>query len=294
MHGESYVNGMMMTTDDVMSIAIRKRDGSIGESVEKRTSLVKKYRIFNFIILRGIARFLEGSVIQFYAEKRMKKIERGKKISGHSYQKGKKTKDISSARVLVSVTLSAGIFIYFILPTIIAYFAKTIVNSDIVLNILEGMIRLFIFVILFYLFSYFERANGTVLYHGAEHKILWCHKHNEELTLENVRKYPIWHPSCGTGVFFFMICISIPLFLFLNYENLLNRSILMLVLLPIIIGIAFELTIWLDDSQSKLAKILSMPVLLLQRLNTKEPDDAHLEVALTALKNLLDYKHVKN
>ena len=68
----------------------------------------------------------------------------------------------------------------------------------------------------------------------------------------------------------------------------------MLVLLPIIIGIAFELTIWLDNNQSKLAKVLSLPVLLLQRLNTKEPDDAHLEVALTALKNLLDYKHVKN
>lgn len=280
-----------MSNDKKMSIAIRREDGTIGVRVKKRESLTRKYGIFDILIIRGIVRFLEGATDQFYAEEQMKKIETDNKDSNYKNQKskGKKSSKRSLAQVSVLLTIIGGIMMYFIIPTIIAFFSKQIIKSDLVLGGMEAVLRLLIFLTFFSIFSLIERANGTAMYHGAEHKSLWSYIKGEDLALENARKHPIRHPSCGTSLLFFMIIISIPFFLFLNYENLLLRIIIMLILLPLIIGIAFEITIWLDKSQSKLARIISMPGLFLQRLNTKEPDDNYLEVALVSLKNLINY-----
>jgi len=279
-HGESFAKGVMMNNDDRISIAIRKKDGDIGSLVKIRKSLTKKYRIFNLFIIRGIVKFFEGSFNQFYAEAQMKEIE-GNKTS--------KSKDSLLPHFLVLLTLIAGIILYFIVPTIIAFFLRQTIVNVFLLNLIEGGIRLIVFFLFFVLFTSLEKSNKTALYHGAEHKSLWAYKIGEEINLENARKHPIRHPSCGTSVLFFMIILSIPFFLFLNYENMLLRIIIMLVLLPIIIGIAFEITLWLDKSQSRLAKIVSKPGLFLQRFNTKEPDDNFLEVAIVSLKNLIKY-----
>lgn len=284
-HGESFANGIMMNNDNMISIAIRKKDGNIGEVVKTRLSLTKKHWIFNLFVIRGIIKFFEGTFNQFYAEEQMKKIESNK----NKIKKATELNDTLVPKLLVFLTLFAGIIIYFIIPTIIAFFLKQIILNILLLNLIEGIIRLVVFILLFCLFSSLERVNETPLYHGAEHKFLLSYKMGEDLTLENARKHPIFHPGCGTSVLLFMIIISIPIFLFLNYENLLFRIIIMLILLPLIIGVAFEITIWLDKSQSKLARIISMPGLFLQRFNTKEPDDNYLNVALVSLKNLINY-----
>jgi uncharacterized protein YqhQ len=276
-HGESFAKGVMMNNDDRISIAIRKKDGDIGSIVKIRKSLAKKHRFFNLFLIRGIVKFFEGSFNQFYAEEQMKEIEGNKK-----------SKESLMPHLLVFLTLILGIILYFIVPTIIALFLKNIIVNILLLNFIEGCIRLIVFFTFFILFTSLEKTNKTAIYHGAEHKTLWTYRKGEEINLENVRKHPVRDPSCGTGVLFFMIVLSIPFYLFLNYENMLFRIIIIIVLLPIIIGLAFEIILWLDRSKSRLAKIVSKPSLFLQRFNTREPDDKFLEVAIVSLKNLLN------
>ncbi|HEY0088598.1 MAG TPA: DUF1385 domain-containing protein, partial [Candidatus Lokiarchaeia archaeon] len=198
-HGESYSNGIMMNDDKIISLAIIKKDGSIGTTVKKRESLITKHRIFNIFILRGIIRFLEGSTNQFYAEELMKKIDQKEGgIEKHSYSR-------SLAPAIVLITLIIGIFLYFITPTLISFYLKEVVRSNLVLSGIEIVLRLLIFLIFFSIFSLRERTNGAAMYHGAEHKILWNYRNEEDLTLENTRNYSIRYPSCGTGLMILMI-----------------------------------------------------------------------------------------
>lgn len=274
-HGESYAKGVMMNNDVKISVAMRKKDGSIGTLVKSKKSLTKKNRFFNIFLIRGIIKFLEGSTNQFYAEEMMEKIEKGKK------------REKSNASIIAFFTISFGIIIYFIIPTLVAYFSRTIIVSNLNLGLMEAGLRLVIFLLFFYVFTLIERKNQTSYYHGAEHKVLWAYRKKDKLTVENVKKYSIRHPSCGTCLLLLTILISIPFLLFLNYENLILRVVIILLLLPIIIGLAFEITLWLDKSQSKLAKVIAKPGIYLQKFNTKKPDDKHIEVAIASLKNLI-------
>ena len=278
-HGESYPNGIMMNNDEKISIAIRKKDGSIGTAVRKRISLIKKHRILNVFILRGIIRFLEGAKNQFYAEDIIKEIE----SNGEQIKKKK-----SKATQLVILMLIMGVILYFLVPTLIAFFSKGFFQSQLILSGFESLLRLTIFLTFFVVFSLLERSNNTVKYHGAEHKTLWNIRKKQPLTVENSKKYPIQHPSCGTSVLLLMIIISIPIFYFINYDNLIFRIAIILLLLPLLIGISFEIITWLDKSESIIVKIVAAPGLLLQRVNTKEPDEKQLEIALYAIKNLLN------
>ncbi len=275
-----------MNNDSKMSVAIRKKDGTIGTRTKNMESLTKKNKIFNLFILRGIISFIEGSYNQFYAEELMKKIEGDEKKYNH--KKNKRSSGKLESGLLVLFIIIFGAFLYFILPTIIAYFLRDTFNSYFILGGIEIILRLVIFLLFFIIFSLVERKNETAQYHGAEHKVLHAHYKNEKLLLNNVKKYSIRHPSCGTSFIFFMIIVSIPFFIFLNYENMFFRIAIILLLLPIIMGISFEIILWLEKSRSKLSKIVSTPGLFLQRFNTKEPDDKHLEVAIAAINELVN------
>lgn len=295
-HGESYHNGVMMNNDEMISIVIRKENGCIKELIKKEKSLTKKYRICRVFLIRGIVRFFEGSVNQFYAEEQMKKMEiddRNMILNGPRIKKENVVRKTLAIEIAF-LTVITGAIVYFILPTIITFFIKHLVPSHLLLNVIENSIRVFLFLFFFYSFILSEKANRTVFYHGAEHKSLWCHKNGEDLTIENARKYPIYHPSCGTGLLILTILLSIPFFFFIPYENILFRIFIMVLLLPLMIGLAFELLTWAGNNESPLARLLSAPGLWLQKLNVKEPNDQQLEVALVSLINLNRSRNEKN
>jgi len=283
-HGESFVNGVMMNDEENISIAFRKKDGSIGEIVDSKVSLVKKYSFLNVFVVRSIIRFFEGSFNQFYAVEQMKKEEHIEHETAGVNNHGR-----MKVCFIVFLTILAGFILYFIVPFVVVFYSKNLlVFNTVVLNLIEGILRLIIFLLFFVLFVKIGGKNETVFYHGAEHKCVSCYRNGDELTLENVKKHPIRLPACGTSLLFLTIIFSIPVFLFLNYENLVFRIVIMLFLLVFLIGFSFEITLWVENnSDSIVARILSAPGLFLQRFNTEEPDDKHLEVAIVALKNLI-------
>ena len=134
-----------------------------------------------------------------------------------------------------------------------------------------------------------KSVKKSSLYHGAEHKASLCYLNGEKLTIENIKKYPIYNPSCGTSFMLMLVLISIPFFMFLPYDNIILRVSIMLLLMPLFVGIAFDGVAWLGKNKSKIAKMVGMPGVYLQRLNTKEPNDEHLEIAFICLKTLLDF-----
>lgn len=294
-HGESFTWGVMVRDHTTMAITVRKQDGSIVKKVEKRPSLLNKDRFFNLPIIGGIIGFLEGSTNQFRAEQYSAKIIGKQNTSNWNFFKKKFGDKIDKALPYLTVLsiIVTGIAIYFILPTLVVFLIKNIIKHTLFLNLIEILIRFLVFLSIFYVISKTDNTKKSALYHGAEHKAIFCYKNGEELTIENARKYPIYNPSCGTSLFITVIIISIPFFLLMNYENLLHRIVLILLLLPILIGISFDLITWTGKSQSKIAKILSLPGLYLQKLNAMEPDDKHLEIALISFKNVLSCKNIK-
>ena len=288
-HGESFKWGVMMSNNTAMSIAIRRQDNSVAERVEKKSSLINKNTFFNIPVIRGLIRFLEGSTDQFRGGqyiKKMTKTRGGKNLKSLSKKRFEKI----SPYVSVFIILLLGFILYFMIPTLATFLLKKTIKNILILNSIEIFIRIMIFLITFCILSKSADVKKSAKYHSAEHKVLFCYLNEEPLTIEKAKKYPIYNPSCGTTLIITLIIVSIPFFIWINYENILLRIIIMLALLPILIGISFDLTEWLGRNESKLGKILTTPGIYLQRLNTKEPDDKHLEIAIIALKNLLQLR----
>lgn len=280
-HGESFFDRIMMNDNEFISVAVRRKDGDIEEIVEKKESFIKKHPAFNVFVIRGIINFFEGSANQFYVEKK-------------TSENTEKTNDKLAAYLFFSFIIITGMVIYFVVPAFVAFFLRDIINNPLILGLIEGTLRFLIFITLFFMIVLFERNSGTAYYHGAEHKILWCFNNEDDLTLENAKKYSTLYPACGTGLIFYMVIFSIPIFLFFGYENIFHRILLILVCLPFLVGISFEMSLWLEKKRSKLAKIFSYPVLFLQKFNTKEPKEEHLEIALVAIKNLIKLRDGNN
>jgi uncharacterized protein YqhQ len=295
-HGEAFIYGVMMRNRKTMAITFRNEDGNIVEKVEERPSLLDKNRFFNLPIIRGIIRFLEGSINQFRAKHLTINLRNKKKRHGQDFLNKKNRTMINDILPYISVLsiLFVGVILYFVVPTIMAFLLKKFIGHNLVLNLIETIIRLLIFLCIFYVMSHTANAKKSALYHGAEHKAIHCYLNGEDPTIEKAKRYPVYNPSCGTSFLLLLIIVSIPFFALLNYENLIQRIIIMLLLLPLLVGISFDLAIWSGKSKSKLAKIISFPGEYLQRFNTMEPDDKHLEIALISLKNLLACENVKS
>ena len=262
-----------MNDNESISIAIRKKDGDIEDIVQKKESITKTHPALDIFLLRGIIKFFEGSANQFYAEKKSK-------------EKSSKNDKLITYLIFSFVTI-IGMIMYFFVPTIIAFYFKNTFQNNLFIGLTEGILRFLIFIVMFFSIVLFERNSGTAKYHGAEHKVLWCYRKGKDLTLENVKKYSRLYPACGTGLIFYMILFSIPLFLLFGYNSIFIRLLLILISLPLLIGISFELSLFNEKKETKIAKVLSAPVLFLQKFNTKEPEKEHLEIAMIAIKNLI-------
>jgi len=289
--GQALIEGIMMKGPHKIATAIRKPDGEITIRTKKLKSVFNN-SILKKPIIRGSAALIEAMLIgvkelmysaEFYEEeieedfldRALRKIFKDKADTAIIY-----------ASVAIALLISVGVFI--VGPSLITNLLKNIIPIPIVLNLVEGFIRIGLFVIYVYYISKLEDIKRVFMYHGAEHKTIYCYENMEELTVENARKYTTLHPRCGTSFIVNVLLISIVVFSFFGWPNPLMRVVIRLAMLPFIAGIAYEVNKYVGrNDQTLFAKIAEKPGFWFQKLTTKEPDDSMLEVAIAALKEVI-------
>lgn len=288
--GQALIEGIMMRGPDTISIAVRKPDGEIELKVDPLNTLAMRYKIFKLPFLRGVVALIEAMFIgtkalmysaEFFEEEEVEKESFLEKIFKD------KAQDIEMALAVVfSVIVSLGVFM--ILPSMITSFFRNMVDSSIVLNLIEGVFRVSIFLIYVIVISKLEDIKRVFQYHGAEHKSIHCYENQLELTVENVKKFPILHARCGTSFLFMVMIISIIVLSFFGWPNPLQRVLVRILMFPVIAGISYEINRLIGRSSSKFCYYLSYPGLMIQKLATvREPDDSQIEVGIEALKAVI-------
>lgn len=187
--------------------------------------------------------------------------------------------------VILALAMTIGLFI--LLPTVVTNLLQPIIDSDFAFNLIEGVMRIGIFVVYLALISQMKDIKTVFQYHGAEHKCIHCFENNLELTPANAQQFYTLHPRCGTSFLLFVMVISFVLHLFLGWPDLVLRVVSRLLLVPVVAGLSYELLKWAGRSDSWIVKILSLPGLYLQKLTTKNPSDDQLEVAICAMKAVM-------
>lgn len=190
--------------------------------------------------------------------------------------------------IAVSVILAVGIFM--LLPFYLSTLLEGVIASYTVRTLIEGVIRVGIFLLYIWLISRMEDIRRVFMYHGAEHKTINCLEHGEDLTPENIRKYSRFHKRCGTSFLLIVMIVSIIVFLFIRVDQPVLKMLLRVLLVPVIAGISYEFIRLAGRSDSKIMNILSKPGMSLQFFTTKEPDDSMLEVAIASVEGVFDWR----
>ena len=290
--GQAGLEGIMMKHNEEYAVAVRKPDGEISVKKEKYHSIVKWKVLTTTPFIRGVFNFIDSMVIgiktltysaSFYEEEEEEVLteEAVKK-------KEKKEKLLMGATVAFSVVAAVAIFM--VLPYFLTSFLKGLIPSYQVRTVIEGLVRIGIFVLYVLLISRMEDIQRTFMYHGAEHKCINCIEHGLPLTVENVRKSSRQHKRCGTSFLFLVLAISIVLLLLIRVDSAVMRVVVQILLLPVIAGISYEVLKLAGRSDNILINFISSPGLAIQKLTTKEPDDDMIEVAIQAVEAVFDWR----
>lgn len=289
--GQAVIEGVMMRGPKKLAIAVRTPDSEIVIDEKESLPYAKRSKILSVPIIRGAVALIDSLITGVksltFSASFFEEMESESKFDKFLRKKlGDKAEGvIMGFAMCLSFIIAIGIFVG--IPTFTANFIDKFTNNTIIKNLLEGTIRLIIFVAYVYLISRLEDIKRVFEYHGAEHKSIFCYEAGEELTVENARKYKTLHPRCGTNFLFIVMLLSIFLFSFLGWPGVVMRVASRIVFMPIVAGLSYEIIKWLGRSESKLAQVLAYPGLMLQKLTTREPDDEQLEVALAALRAVL-------
>ncbi len=293
--GSAIMEGVMMRGPKDIASAVRRPDGEIEVTKRPISSLVTKYHVNKIPILRGVFAFFDSMICsmralmwsaEFFDIEEEAEQEPSKFDKWLTEKLGDKMKDyVIYFSVFLSIIMSVGLF--FILPNLVTGLIKKVVSSGVLLTLIEGLIRIGILLGYILLVSRMEEIKRVFQYHGAEHKTIFCYEAGLPLTVENARKMSRLHPRCGTSFLVFVMIVSIILFSFISWDNMIIRILLRLCLLPVVAGISYEIIRWAGRSQNKLVCIISKPGMWLQKITTQEPDDSQLEVAITSMKAVL-------
>ena len=296
--GQAVMEGLMMRGSRALAIAMRKPDGDIHLAIQP---LPAKKKIAKIPVIRGIYSFIDslatGTGILMYSADQLEKFETpdGEPLivddkftlwlKKHFSEKTANNILLYSS-VVLAVIMTVGLFV--ILPTFIMNLLKNAgIESVLLLNLIEGLMRICMFIAYVTLISKMDEIKTVFRYHGAEHKTIHCYENGLELTPENAQSFYTLHPRCGTSFLMFVMVISLLVFSLFGWPDLKTRVISRLVMIPIIAGLSYELLQFTGRHDGKFVKILSMPGILLQKLTTAEPDLKQLEVAIAAMNAVL-------
>lgn len=290
--GSAVMEGVMMRGPKEIATAVRKPDGEIELDKRAVSSLVTKYHVNKIPVIRGVFAFFDSMIcsiraLMWSAEFFDIEDDAESKFDKWLTEKfGDKIKDIVIYfSLFISVIFSVGLF--FILPNLITGFMGGFVKSSLIKTLIEGIVRIGIFLGYVLLVSQMEDIKRVFQYHGAEHKTIFCYEAGLELTVENARNMSRLHPRCGTSFLVFVMIVSIILFSFISWDNMWTRLGLRLLLLPVVAGISYEIIRWAGKSKSRIVCLISRPGMWLQKITTREPDDMQLEVAIASMKAVL-------
>lgn len=283
------IEGVMMRCERVKAIAVRKPDGEIIVKKTEPKGWLYGSKLRKIPFLRGLF-ILIDSVIEggkdltysanFYLEDEEEetKFDRFlKKIFGDHTEKV-----LNTLVTVFSFALAIGLFI--VLPT---FLAKNNVDKTYLVSLKEGLIKISIFVAYLFLMSQLNDIRRVFQYHGAEHKSVYCYEQGKELTVENVKSMSRLHPRCGTNFIFLVLIVSVLIFSFVNIRTIWLRSIVKLLLFPLVSGISYELIRLAGQKENFFTRLMVYPGMMLQKITTKEPDESQIEVAIASIKAAL-------
>ena len=292
--GQAVIEGVMMKNKDRYAVAVRKPDGEIEVTTDTYKSVVGKYTALTKLpFVRGIFNFVDSLVLgmktltwsaSFYEEEEEKEM-----TEAEEKKQERMEKLLMTLTMVVSFALAIGIFM--VLPYFLSDLLKKWISSYTVRIIIEGIIRIAIFVAYVGGISVMNDIKRLYRYHGAEHKCINCIEHGLPLTVENVRKSSRQHKRCGTSFLFFVLAISIILLLLIRVESPLMRVVVRIALLPVIAGVSYEIIKLAGNSENPFVNLLSRPGMWVQNMTTKEPDDDMIEVGIRAVEAVFDWKN---
>ncbi len=285
--GQAVIEGVMMKGKDSYSVAVRRPDKKIQVKLQTYQTFGDRHGLSKIPFVRGVVNFVESLVIgmntldyssSFYQEEE-EESKADKMIKNIFKEKAESV--IVGITVLFSVIIALVLFMF--LPAGIAEFIGKWVESRVLLSLIEGVIRLVLFLIYVVLISQMEDIKRVFMYHGAEHKTINCYESGEELTPSNVANHSRYHKRCGTSFLFIVMVISILIFMLITAEQMWMRFLLRLLLIPVVAGISYEFIRFAGRSDNVLVNILSKPGMWIQKLTTKEPDEEMIQVAIISV-----------
>ncbi len=289
--GQGVLEGVMMRSEKYSAIAVRREPGNIVTQKKDVNMLKTKYKILGVPIIRGVVNFVEMLIsgvktitdsARMY-DPEMAEDEKPSKAEEFIAKKtGKDSMDVAIFfAVVFALVLAVGLF--FILPNLITGWITPYINVPILKNLVDGLIRISVFIIYMAAITNMKDIKRLFGYHGAEHKVINCYEHDMPLDVEHARQSSRFHPRCGTSFLLIVMIISILIFSLLGWsDNWLIRILLRLAMLPIVAGVSYEVLKFLGRHENLAVRILRAPGMALQHLSTREPDDNMIEVALVA------------
>lgn len=289
--GQALIEGILMRGPKKQATVIRRPDGGLETKVEDLKLVKDRYPILGWPLIRGVVNFLDSMIkgmnalmysADFLPEDMQE--EPGKFDQWVERRLGGETarKVIIYTAVVLGVALALFLFIF--LPTFLVGLIPGLSGRIVLRSMLEGVCKLIIFFLYLYLCTHMNEVKRLFSYHGAEHKAIFCYEKRLSLTVENVRLQSRFHPRCGTSFLLVVVILGILLGFLIQVDNTFARLGLRLLLLPVLVGVAYELNRWIGRHDNPLSRVLSAPGKWLQHLTTSEPDDSMIEVGIEALK----------
>ena len=293
--GQAVIEGVMMKNKDQYAVAVRKPNGEIEVEIEHYVGIAHGSKLLDIPFIRGVFQFLDSLILgmrslnyaaSFYEEDDGKETVTDKAFN--KMFKDKADQVFSAVVMIISLVIAVGIFM--VLPYYITSLFTEYIRSASLMAIIEGVLRIVIFVVYVLSISLMKDIRRVYRYHGAEHKCISCIERGRPLTVNNVMRSSKQHKRCGTSFLLFVMLVSVVLFFFIRVENPIYRVLTRIALIPVIAGISYEIIRLAGRSNNILVRIISAPGMWMQRLTTKEPDESMVEVAIAAVEAVFDWE----
>ena len=290
--GQAVIEGVMMRSPKFFTIALRKADGGILVRKDPYVAITKRKKWLDIPIVRGAIVLVESlylgiKALTFSADQAMEeKVTEATSQAEHEIESKDKTSGTLWIVLMVVLGLGLGIGLFFYLPLIITDFLG--VKGGILFNLVDGMVRIGIFLIYIWAIGLWKETRRIFEYHGAEHKSIATFEVGEELTINNAKKHTTIHARCGTSFLIVVMIVSIGIFIFLGRPTTIAERLIRFLFIPLIGGVSYEIIKISSRSHNRFIQLLVKPGLWLQKMTTREPDNDQLEVAMVALKEAVE------
>ncbi len=289
--GQALIEGILMRGPAKQAIVVRLADGTLQEKTEELKYIKDRYPILGWPLIRGVVIFfsslINGVKALMYSadclpeeEQAAQEDKLDKWINAH-FEGEKAKKLIIGVSVTLGILLAVAIFM--VLPYLVTGIFTKSIGSSFVKNVIDGVLRIIIFLVYIRLVTISKDIHRVFEYHGAEHKSIHCYEKGLPLTVENIRPQPREHPRCGTSFLFVVMIVSFLVFSVVSWRNRIAAFFLRLALLPVVVAFSYEINRWAGRHDNLLSRILSAPGRALQKLTVFEPDESMMECAARAL-----------